>query len=126
MPSPPLADDAQEIGGLLMRAVGQCGQSCLLIIHVTEGDTRGRVSVTRSSRCDGPRQRTVDGRTLVETLRTLVGNEETRTCPKCEKQYPLKDFNRNGYCLGCEVQRAREIRARKRELLAASRRRERR
>lgn len=121
-----LADDAQEIGRLLVQAIGSAPRSCLLIIHVNLENSRQRVSVTRSSgEGRAAERRNVDGRNLIETLRTLVGNEERRTCPKCEKQYPLKDFNRNGYCLGCEVARSRANRQAKREALAASRRRER-
>lgn len=127
--APPANDDRHhhELGRLLVQAIGPAPQRCLLIIHVNLETGRQRVSVTRSSgEGRSALRRNVDGRNLIETLRTLVGNEERRTCPKCEQDLPLKLFNRNGYCLGCEVERARANRQAKRDALAASRRRERR
>jgi len=124
----PVNDDRHhnhELGSLLVQAIGPAPQSCLLIIHFNFENSRQRVSVTRSSgEGRSASRRNVDGRNLIETLRTLVGNEERRTCPKCERELPLKSFNRNGYCLGCEVERARANRQARREALAAGRRRE--
>ncbi|MBL8796099.1 MAG: hypothetical protein JNM56_19515 [Planctomycetia bacterium] len=116
LPDGPRAEKPAEIGRLLLEAVRLAPESCLLIIHVNHESQRGRVSVTRSFRdAQGKSgQVSTDGRTLTDALVSLVGGERLRACPKCERTQPLKNFNQNGYCLACEVIRARATRERKR------------